>query len=429
VPLVKLTSRNVLTLPAAGGGRTDYTDELMPGFVLRVSSTGARSYAVRYGARGDKRVTLGDARRLDLAEARKRAKDVLGRVARGEDPAGERAARVRTVRAKADTFEALATRLVAEADLATSTRRSWTWLLEKRVLPSIGQQAPGAITRGELRELLAEVKKRSAQQANDVLKVVRWCFARALDEDLVPHSPAEGLRKPEKERPRDRVLTHDELRGLWTAAGAAGGYGRAVRFALLTGARREEVFSARWSEVDRRAASWRLPAARVKNRRPHEYPLTDDALDAIGEARSGSEWLFPGEDISKALRPTSKAWLRLLRAAGLLPVDEPTTVDAGITEALQRPGRKPWTALPVRFHDLRRTVRETLTRDLGVSVPVAEAVIGHTPPKIVATYAPSGLGLPERRRALERWARELRRIVEGAPAEKVVALHRGRRGR
>ena len=75
---------------------------------------------------------------------------------------------------------------------------------------------------------------------------------------------------------------------------------------------------------------------------------------------------------------------------------------------------------PVRFHDLRRTVRDRLAA-LGVALPVAEAVIGHAAPRLIATYNPSGIPLADRRRALERWQRELRRIVSGRAA-KVVRI-------
>ncbi len=70
--------------------------------------------------------------------------------------------------------------------------------------------------------------------------------------------------------------------------------------------------------------------------------------------------------------------------------------------------------MPIRFHDLRRTVRDALTLELGVSVPVAEAVIGHAPPKIVATYAPGGIPLQARRDALERWEAWLRILLRGS---------------
>jgi hypothetical protein len=91
VPVVKLDARNVRTLPAAGGKRTDYTDAVLPGFVLRVSPTSARTFAVRYYfADRVRRFTLGDVCVMSLADARDQARRILARAAMGGDPQGEK---------------------------------------------------------------------------------------------------------------------------------------------------------------------------------------------------------------------------------------------------------------------------------------------------------------------------------------------------
>lgn len=404
----KLTARNVLTLPAGkGGARALYRDTVLTGLELRVSASGSRVYRVRYGREGNKAVNLGDARVVALADARDKARAILGRVAAGEDPAGERAQARATRAASADNVEALARRLVTEAELADSTRRSWLWILDRHIFPKLGGRAPGEVTRGDVRDLLAGVESKTV--SNDVFKVLRWVYARAVEADLVPFSPCAGLRKPGKERPRDRTLTRAELRALWLAAGEAGPYGVAVRFALLTGQRRGEVFGMRRAEVDLDARVWRIPAARAKSRRAHDVPLVADVLDVLAEplASSGDDGrVFP-------IAPTSKAWRRLLVAAGLL--------DGAAETAAPPAGRRAWAALPMRFHDLRRTLRDVLTRDLGVNVAVAEAVLGHAAPRLIATYAPSGVPLADVRRALDKWARHVRVIVTGEDSARVVA--------
>jgi integrase len=116
------------------------------------------------------------------------------------------------------------------------------------------------------------------------------------------------------------------------------------------------------------------------------------------------------------LRPTSRSWARLLRAAGLIP-PKPTAEPTGGRNA-KKPKREKkggWERHPFCFHDLRRTVRDMLTRELGVAQPIAEAVLGHVGARIVRTYAPSGIPLKEKRRALERWEARLIRILELAP--------------
>jgi integrase len=361
VPKVKLTARNVLTLRAAPGGRRrTYTDSTLPGFVLRVLPSGARRYAVRYGAAGDRSVPIGDARVLPLADARIRAKAVLLRVDKGEDPI-------------------------------------------------LGSRPPAEITRPELREAVARITERhGTTQANEALKVARWVLARALDSDLIAANPAAGIRKVAKERPRDRVLTVAELRSVWNAAGEAGVYGQGVRFAILTGARRSEVFRATWGEVDREAKLWRLPAARTKSRRAHEVPLTPDMTAVLDELPAGKPdaRLFP-------VAPTSKEWRSLLAEAEIIGEAEE---DA---KASKRTRADRW---PIRFHDLRRTFRNALTAELNVPPHVAEALVGHAESGLVRTYAPSGVPLAERRRALERWGRHVLAIAAGKRLEKVATF-------
>lgn len=412
MPKVKITARNVLTLPAAPGGlRRTYTDASLAGFVLCVMPSGKRVYRVRYGADGSKAVTLGDARILALSDARDKARAILGRVADGEDPAGERTA-ARRVRASAsDTFQSLAEGLLKGADLADTTRRSWTWTLTRRVYPLLGERAPGEITRPEVREAVAQITERhGTSQAGEALKVARWVLSRAVDADIIPVNPAAGIRKPGKERPRDRVLTAAELRAVWNAAGEAGIYGLAVRAAMLTGARRGEVFGATWPEIDRESRVWRLPAARTKSRRPHEVPLTRDVLellDALPGPEAGGR-VFP-------VAPTSKCWGALLRAAGIVS-------DEGDEKGEARTRADRW---PIRFHDLRRTFRNALTAELGIMPHVAEALVGHAESNLVRTYAPSGVPLADRRAALEKWGRRVLALAEGAAPGKVVDI-RGR---
>src|SRR4029077_2446622 len=107
-------------------------------------------------------------------------------------------------------------------------------------------------------------------------------FSWAMREGLTDSNPATGLNKFADTRPRDRVLSDDELGDVWRALGSE--YGTVVRLLILTGLRREEIGGLGWSEVDAANAVLRLPATRTKNGRPHDVQLSDMAL-AIIEAR------------------------------------------------------------------------------------------------------------------------------------------------
>jgi integrase len=160
----------------------------------------------------------------------------------------------------------------------------------------------------------------------------------------------------------------------------------------------------------------------MKGRRPHEVPMVEDVgevFDGVAAATGGADaspWVLASDNPERPVAPTSKGWRRLLMGGGIIENE----ADDGADQAEGEQEGEGWKALPIRFHDLRRTVRDRLA-DLGVALPVAEALIGHAPPKLVRTYKPGGVALRERRRALEKWARELRRVVHRERA-KVVKI-------
>ena len=139
MPVVTLTARNVPTLPAAGA-RTDYWDALLPGFGLRVTDTGTRSWTIRYRHHGRLwRLTLGHYPTVSLAAAREQGRNELRRAGLGQHPAGKKMAeRARDT----ETVEAL----LAEYAKVASTKRSWREekrTLERAALPAWRSERSG----------------------------------------------------------------------------------------------------------------------------------------------------------------------------------------------------------------------------------------------------------------------------------------------
>ncbi|MEI7876008.1 MAG: site-specific integrase, partial [Alphaproteobacteria bacterium] len=126
-------------------------------------------------------------------------------------------------------------------------------------------------------------------------------------------------------------------------------YGRVVRLLVLTGCRRDEIGSLRWSEINRDARLIALPGERTKNSRPHDVPLSDAALGVLDSAprRVNRDFVF-GEG-KGGFSGWSKAKAEL---DARLPM-------------------KPWT-----LHDLRRTAA-TRMADVGIQPHVIEAVLNH----------------------------------------------------
>ena len=82
---------------------------------------------------------------------------------------------------------------------------------------------------------------------------------------LVESNPVLGTIQPDAGKPRERVLSDDELAGIWRACGDDE-YGRIIRLLILLAARRGEIGGLRWSELDLERATWSLPASREQER-------------------------------------------------------------------------------------------------------------------------------------------------------------------
>jgi integrase len=195
----------------------------------------------------------------------------------------------------------------------------------------------------------------------------------------------------------------EEVKRVWAAA-ALLGYpaGPFVRALMLTGQRRTEVASMRWSDVDLGAATWLLKAGHTKAERAHLVPLSApmlallDALPRLGDFVFTNDGETHLSDYAKR-----KARLDTFIAAGGDPLP-------------------PWT-----LHDLRRTVATHLVR-LGVSMEIVGRVLNHAVSGVTAKVYALHEYEPEKRSALDRWAAELMRAVEGKSAEKVVRFRGGK---
>src|ERR1700680_1788230 len=110
MPSLRLTARTVENAKSPTQGRIEYWDAALPGFGLRVTEKGAKSWTVLYRVHGRlRRATLGGYPVLSLADARDRAREILREVDKGNDPA---VAKAEERRREADLFQAVATEFI-----------------------------------------------------------------------------------------------------------------------------------------------------------------------------------------------------------------------------------------------------------------------------------------------------------------------------
>jgi len=151
---------------------------------------------------------------MKLAEARQLADDMKASVEKGEDPFADRA-RDKT----AKTFKDLAAEYIERhAKPKKKTWREDQRVLDKELLPKWRHLRPVEIKRADVRERIEAVADRGSPiHANRLLAVIRKIFNFAIERDWLEYNPCHMVKRPGKERPRDRVLMPDEIRRFWAA--------------------------------------------------------------------------------------------------------------------------------------------------------------------------------------------------------------------
>ena len=414
-----LTNRGLKALkPAAAGKRYDVMDGVVPGFGIRVTETGRRTFILvaRYaGASNPTRRALGEYGELTLEEARGKARSWIALIKQGIDPqTQEERQRHATRIQQRNTFSVVAEDFIKEKLPSERKGREVERDIRREFIPAWGKRPIADLTPADVREVVKAAKDRGAPyQAHNLLTIARRLFSWAIDQHVygVEASPCERL-KPKaiigKKIFRTRILDDDELRAFWRATRRLGyPYGPLFRMLTLTGQRKSEVAEARWSEIDLPRKLWTIPAGRMKADAAHVVPLSDDVvaiLKSLPRFKKG-ECLFSTSFGVKAVNGFSKtkerldhrmlrSWRALARARG----DDRSKAQI-----------EPWV-----IHDIRRTMRTGLSA-LPVVDLVRELVIAHTKPGLHKVYDQHAY-VDEKRRALDLWAARLRSVVEPAPA-------------
>jgi integrase len=216
-------------------------------------------------------------------------------------------------------------------------------------------------------------------------EVRKWCramFQFAVDAGLRSDNPFADVRNRDRQRPRDRVLSMEELRAVWEAAGDLGyPWGPWYRLILLTGDRRGEWARARWDRLDPDRTRLEIPASEYKTGKPQVVPLSGQARAIIAALPQGSAgpFLFSSDGGGRPVSGFSKAKARLDRA---------------VADRL-RHTMPHWVV-----HDLRRSMATHMER-IGVAPHVIEVCLGHVLKGVAGTYRQYGY-LPEKAQALQR---------------------------
>lgn len=356
---INFTKAALTAAPTPPKGRRDYYyDQREQGLVLAVTPGGAKSFYLYKRIDGrPERLLLGRFPDLSVENARKAAARAKGQIATGGNPQKDK----RAVRDEM-TFGQLFHRYMEEHSKVH--KRSWAYDERevKKFLPHWFNRRISRIGREEVERLHAKIGRENGRyQANRLLERVRSIFRKAIEWGWQGENPATGIQKF-KEQARDRFLQPDELPRFFAALASEPNEAARDFFmlSLLTGARKSNLLAIRWSEVSFATHTWRIPE--TKNGDAQSVHLPPQAVQILQERRlaSGdSSYVFPGDGAKGHLADPKKAWMRILRQAGI--------------ENL-------------RIHDLRRTLG-SYQAATGANSYIIGKSLGHRSQQATAIYA------------------------------------------
>lgn len=270
------------------------------GLYLRVDMTGNKAWFLRATiAHRRRELRLGYWPEVSLSDARQERDSVLHRVKMGENPFAEAAAKKEAVKQAATTleeytrthFERIKNRISTEKD-----RKAWLSSMERYVFTKIGKRPLAEIDTDDMVKVLEPIWTKKAYTANDLKQRLSGVFRSAMAVKKHPGpNPTETVldalgsnSHKKKHRPalpwKDVPSFYKRLGDLPMDDISRSGF----RFMILTAARPGEVRNAEWSEINWEERLWEIPAEKMKMRRPHRVPLSQQALALLREVKKTS---------------------------------------------------------------------------------------------------------------------------------------------
>ena len=362
-----LTNRAVAALKVERD--TVYWDRDLPGFGVRVYPGGGRVYIAqaREPDKTIRRVTVGRHDVLNADRARQRAAFIIARIRAGEEPVPlPLAARFNGGPTVADLAERYLEEHAA-VRIKPRTRLRVRGMLHNHILPALGRLPLEAVERSDIVEFHQKLSDRPVT-ANKCVKVLSHMYRLGAGWGLVPEgfNPCRSVEKY-SERSRERFLTDAEFTRLGRVLDEAVDNGAApltavtaIRLLMLTGCRKSEILTLRWSDVDLDAGELHLADSKTGPRAVQLPPTAMELLDALPR-RKDSPWVFPGKDRGGRFSD-----------GGLDRVWQAVRTQAGLED--------------VRMHDLRHSFASRALA-LGETLPVIGKLLGHSDIETTARYA------------------------------------------
>ncbi|MEZ5758912.1 MAG: tyrosine-type recombinase/integrase [Emcibacteraceae bacterium] len=357
-------------------------DGELKGFGLKITPAGNKVFIVQYrpGGRGNptKRYTIGKYGPLSVEEARKEAKGVLGKVAKGSDPQAQK-----QLEKKANTISELCNDYLKYgcATKKPSTIATDIGRIERHIKPLLGRKKVKDLNSADVRKFLHDIARGKTAKniktkkhglarvaggegtATRTVGLLGGIMSFAVDEGIRNDNPVKGVKRyPDKKK--ERFLSPEEISRLGEALIEAENMGEyppaldAIRLLLLTGCRKMEILSLTWEEVDFDFGCLRLKGSKTGQK---IVPLGKPALQLLDQIVpiNGNQHVFPSYSNEGYFVGLPRVWLRIRKNAKLNDV---------------------------RLHDLRHSFA-SVGAGAGLGLPIVGKLLGHSDPKTTARYA------------------------------------------
>lgn len=389
-----MITKRVVEAAAPKDKRYHLWDCKLRGFGLRIEPSGVKTFLAKYRADGggrsapERRVTIGRYGVLTPEDARQQAKKILGGAATGKDTAAEIKAKRNEMRMceLIDLYEkngCYIQRGKRQGEAMKPLTKQYTMArLRHHVVPLLGRYRLSEISPGDIERFVRDVAAGKTARddkigprrrivvrggegaARKVVRDLSAVFSFARRSELVSRNPCDIAAVRKTDNQRDRYLTLDEVQAFGKALRdleAEGANIKALdimRLWILTGCRREEIASLKWSEIDFEVGCLRFGDTKTgKNIRP----IGTAALAVLRTIKrtEESDHVFPADRGDGYFKGYKTPWKKAIEKAGL-------------------PGVTP--------HTLRHTMGSTAISS-GEAMAFTGAILGHANPRSTAIYA------------------------------------------
>lgn len=364
------------------------------GLYVLVQPNGSKYWRMKYRVHGkEKKLSFGVYPEVSLAEAREQRRKAREQIRQGIDPAQDKKDQRRRAELNANnTFQAIA------LEWHKNQKGRWTdhhyqnvlHRMERDLFPFIGSDPIADIDAPALLHVLRKIEKRGALDiAGRARQICGQVFRYGIQTGRCSRDPSSDLKGALMTRKTEHFAAIDtkEIPELLEAlerndARLYNRTRRAIRLSMLTFVRPGELRKATWSEFDLEAREWLIPAERMKMRRAHYVPLSDQAVTILHEQKEetghiNTDLVFPSQ--IKPRQPMSDGTVRI---------------------ALQKLGFKD----RMTAHGFRALARTAIREKLNYAPDIIEAQLAHKAAGPLGEAYDRARFIEDRKKMMQEWA-------------------------